>query len=96
MPNHTARCPRGIIDCIADAITLTRLTILDWICGPYPETETDRLRAPRLRRLVEEGRALGLLDAGEDEVTLAWHEARRQFRMCWCLKYPMDFANLSN
>ncbi|HJU19327.1 MAG TPA: hypothetical protein VJ770_22970 [Stellaceae bacterium] len=57
-----------------------RLTIAGWIYGPYPETETDRLRAARLRRLVDEGQALGLLDPGEDEVTLALHQAQRQSR----------------
>jgi hypothetical protein len=75
-----ARCFRGIIDHAADAIMPARLTIADWIYGPHPETEADWLRAARLRRLVEEGRAIGLLDNGEDEARLAWHEARRQFR----------------
>jgi hypothetical protein len=73
MLNHSARYFQGLIDRVVDAITLTRLTIADWICGPYPETEADRLRSTRLRRLVEEGRAIGLLDDGEDEATLAWH-----------------------
>jgi len=36
-----------------------------------------------LRWLVEEGQALGLLVSGEDEVTLAWHEAQYQFRRHW-------------
>ncbi|HJU16773.1 MAG TPA: hypothetical protein VJ770_09920 [Stellaceae bacterium] len=67
---------------MADAIVLVRLTVAGWIYGPYPETEADRLRAARLRQLVEEGQALGLLDPGEDEVTLAWHQAQRQFRRC--------------
>lgn len=80
MLNHSARCFRDIVDRTADAITLARLAIADWIYGPYPETEADRLRAARLRRLVEEGWAIGLLDEGEDEVMLAWHEARRRFR----------------
>ncbi len=34
-------------------ITLTRLTILDWLASPMPETEADRIReqeADRLRR----------------------------------------------
>jgi hypothetical protein len=75
-----ARWLRGILDRTADAIMLVRLTIAGWIHGPYPETEADRLRAARLRRLVEEGQALGLLDPGEDEVTLARHQAQRQFR----------------
>lgn len=75
-----ARCFRGIVDHAADAIMRARLTIADWIHGPYPETEADRLCAARLRRLVKEGRAIGLLDDGEDEVTLAWHQVRRRSR----------------
>lgn len=74
------RCFRGIIDRATDAIVRARLMIADWIHGPYPETAADRLRAARLRRLVEEGRAIGLLDEGEDEVTLAWHQAERRSR----------------
>jgi hypothetical protein len=80
MPSHSARYFRGFIDRAADAIMRARLAIADWTCGPYPETEADRLRAERLRRLVEEGRAIGLLDDGEDEATLALHEARRRSR----------------
>jgi hypothetical protein len=80
MQNLLSRCLRAIFDRAADAIMLARLWLADLICGPYPETEADRLRAARLRRLMKEGRALGLLDDGEDEVTLAWHEAHRQFR----------------
>jgi hypothetical protein len=80
MLNRLARYFRGILDRAADAITLARLRLADLLCGPYPETDADRLRATRLRRLVEEGQALGLLDAGEDEVTLAWHQAQRQLR----------------
>jgi hypothetical protein len=64
----------------AAAITRARLKLEDLLYEPFPETEADRLRAAHLRRLVEEGRALGLLDEGEDEVTLAWHNAQRQFR----------------
>jgi hypothetical protein len=78
MLNLFSRCFRDIMDRMADAIVLARLTVFDWIYGLEPETEADRLRAARLRRLVKEGRALGLLDEGEDEVTLAWHEAKRR------------------
>ena len=74
------RCFRGIIDRAVDAITQARLALADQLHGPYPETEADRRRAARLRRLVEEGRAIGLLDEGEDEVTLAWHQAERRSR----------------
>jgi hypothetical protein len=74
------RCFRGIIDRATDAIVRARLTIYDWLYGPYPETAVDRIRAARLRCLVEEGRAIGLLDEGEDEATLAWQEARRRSR----------------
>lgn len=77
MPIPLARCFRGLIDRTADAIVRARLGFADWSHGPLPETAADRLRSARLRRLVEEGRAMGLLDDGEDEVTLAWHQARR-------------------
>jgi hypothetical protein len=80
MQNLLSRCFWNIIDRMAYASALARLTVYDWICGPYPETEADRIRAAHLRRLVEEGRALGLLDDDEDEVTLAWHNAQRQLR----------------
>ena len=80
MQNLFSRCFWNIIDRVAYASALARLTVYDWICGPYPETEADRIRAEQMRRMVEGGRALGLLDEGEDEVTLAWHNAQRQFR----------------
>ncbi|MGH9466565.1 MAG: hypothetical protein ACRD1Y_04360 [Terriglobales bacterium] len=64
MRNHSARYFRGIIDRTADAITLAWMRIAGWIYGPYPETEVGRLRAAQLRRMVEEGRAIGLLDEG--------------------------------
>ena len=80
MQNVFARCLRALLDRAADAITWARLWLADWRYGPTPETEADRLRAARLRRLAEEGRAMGLLDDWEDELTLAWHEAERRSR----------------
>ena len=80
MSNLFVRCLRGTFDRAAEALILARLGLADWRHGPFPETEADRLRAARLRRLAETGRALGLLEEGEDEVTLAWHEARRRSR----------------
>ena len=71
---------RSILDRAVDAITQARLALADQLHGPYPETAADRLRAARLRRLAEEGRAIGLLDEGEDAVTLAWHRVERQTR----------------
>ena len=80
MQNLLSRCLRALLDRAADTITQAHLWLADWLYGPSPETGADRLRAARLRRLVEEGRAFGLLDEGEDEATLARHEAQRQFR----------------
>lgn len=80
MSNLFVRCLRGHFDRAAEALIQACLRLADWRHGPFPETEADRLRSARLRRLVEKGRALGLLEEGEDEVTLAWHEARRRSR----------------
>ena len=80
MSNLFVRCLRGTFDRAAEALLQARLTLADWRHGPFPETEADRLRSARLRRLVEKGRALGLLEEGEDEVTLEWHAARRRSR----------------
>jgi hypothetical protein len=80
MSQLRAGCFERLFDRVADAIMLVRLTIADLLCEPFPETLEDRIRAERMRRLVEEGRALGLLDEGEDEATLAWHLTQRQLR----------------
>lgn len=80
MPIPLVRCFRGIIDRATDAIVGARLGFADWRHGPFPETEADRLRSARLRCLVKEGQAIGLLDEGEDEVTLAWHQTKRRSR----------------
>jgi hypothetical protein len=80
MSNLFVRCLRGHFARAAETLFQARLRLADWRHGTFPETEADRLRSARLRRLVERGRALGLLEEGEDEVTRAWHEARRRSR----------------
>ncbi|HJU20559.1 MAG TPA: hypothetical protein VJ770_29255 [Stellaceae bacterium] len=68
MQNVLSRFLRAIFDRAADTLMLAHLRLAYWPYGPFPETEADRLRAVRLRRLVEEDRALGLLDGDEDEI----------------------------
>lgn len=36
---------------ISDLPLVARLWLLDWIAGPYPETEADRIREQRKERL---------------------------------------------
>jgi hypothetical protein len=71
MQNLLSRRLRAPLDHAADATTRARFRLADPFCEPFPETEADRLRAARLRRRLEEGRASGLLSEEDDEVTLA-------------------------
>jgi len=43
------RCAKAL-DRAVYAITLARLTVLDWLAGPMPETPADRLRAEEAGR----------------------------------------------
>jgi hypothetical protein len=84
MQNLLSRWLWALLARAADAIMLARLRLIDLLYGPYPETEADRLRAARLRRLVEESRALGLSAYEEDHlIPLELGGAPRDPRNLW-------------
>jgi hypothetical protein len=73
-------------------ITLTRLTILDWLPGPMPETEADRIRSKRptgcaepfltcILRSAEPLRSCGSLADVSGDRRHRW----KYLRGCWAL-----------